>query len=209
MFSNASSLARSSVVALFALASLPAAGLAAPIGPMINPTADSSGSKPILVEMGEGRDHGPGYRIWPRVRGGNWNGGGRHWNGGGRHWNGGGNWNRGWRGGHWRGGHWGGGWGNGWGGWGPGFALGLGLGVPLGYYGGGVPLGYYGGYDGYDGYYDGYYNRPVYRPRVYRDRRYYRQYRGYNNYRRYDGEESRDHCSNAYMTGPNFFRCDR
>jgi hypothetical protein len=28
--------------------------------------ADSGANKPILVEMGEGRDHGPGYEIWPR-----------------------------------------------------------------------------------------------------------------------------------------------
>ena len=46
------------------------------------------------------------------------------------------------------------------------------------------------------------------RPRVYRGR-YYNRSRGYNNYRRYYSEERRSHCDNVYMTGPNFFRCER
>lgn len=158
-----SSIARSGVVSLIAITSLAATpSYAAPIGPILNPNLSES-SKPLPIAMGEGRGHGPGYQIWPRMggrgwNGGGWNGGGRYWNGGGR-WNGHGRWNCGWRGGGWGGG-WGG-WGNGWGGWGPGFALGLGLGLPLGYLGGG----YYGG---------GYYDEPVYRPRynrVYRGRR--------------------------------------
>jgi hypothetical protein len=187
-----SSIARCGVVSIIATSSLATApSLAAPIGP-INPTLPES-SKPLLVEMGEGRDRtNPAY--WPRMRGGGWNGGGGHWNGGGGHWNGRGGWNHG-------GGHWG----NGWGGWGPGFALGLGLGLPLGYYGGGVPLGYYGGYDGY---YDGYYGRPIYRPRVYRDHAYNNR-RYSNNRRYYNNEERRNHCDNQYLTGPSFFRCDR
>jgi hypothetical protein len=148
MLSHLSSLARSGVIALTALASLTPAASGAPLGPVVDRSlADNSPNKPILVWQGEGRDFGPGYRVWPRV------GGGRHWGGG---WNGGG-WNGGgWNGGgHWRRGGWGhGGWGHGgWGGWGSGFALGLGLGLPLGYYGGG----YYGG---------GYYDAP-YRPRYY------------------------------------------
>lgn len=154
MLSHLSSLARSSVIAFAALASVPAAAPAAPLGPTFIPAvADSGTDKPILVAMGEGRDHGPGYGIWPRNRGGgNWNGGGRHW-GGGRNWDRGRNWNNGraYRhyGGHRR--HWrGNGWNNG-----GAFALGLGL---------GVPLGYYGGY--YNNYYGGYYDEPIYRPRV-------------------------------------------
>ena len=196
MLTYLSSMARSGVAAFIAITSLAMApSFAAPIGPILDPSASESTSKAFPVAMGEGRDHGPGYQVWrPRVGGGNWNGGGRHWNGGGH-------WNRGWHGGH--GGHWHGGWG----GWGSGFALGLGLGLPLGYYGGGVPLGYYGGYDGYDdGYYD-YYDPPVYyRPRVYRDRVYRRTYR--NDYR-YHSDDHLNHCDNAYLTGPNFFKCDR
>ena len=62
-----SSLARSGVIALAALSSLATAAPAGPLGPGIMPAvADSSANKPILVEMGEGRDHGPGYEIWPR-----------------------------------------------------------------------------------------------------------------------------------------------
>ena len=189
MSSKISSFVRLGVVALAALACLDTAAIAAPLRLSVEPAvADGSTGKPILVEMGEGRDHGPGYRVWPRR--GNWNGGGRHWNGGGRHWNGR-HWNDGWRGGrHWRRG-----------GWGPGVALGLGLGLPLGYYGGGY----------YDNYYDGYYEpvyRPVYRPRVYRERA-YGNYRRNNEYRRYESEDSRTHCDNVYLTGPRFFRCDR
>jgi hypothetical protein len=143
MFSHLSSLARSSVIALTALASFSPAASGAPLGPVVDRSlADNNPNKPILVWQGEGRDFGPGYRVWPRGR---WGGGGGHWGGG---WGGGGGH---WRGGWGHGGHWHGG---GWGGWGSGFALGLGLGVPLGYYGG--------------GYYDPYY-APRYRPRyVYR-----------------------------------------
>ena len=152
MFSHLSSLARSGVIALTALASLSPAASGAPLGPVIDPAvADNRPNRPILVWQGEGRDHGPGYgRIWPRY-------GGRHWGGG---WNGRHAFDGGWRrGGYWRhGGHWRRGGGD-WGGWGTGFALGLGLGVPLGYYGGG----YYGG-----GYYDAPYRPRYYRPRVYR-----------------------------------------
>ena len=59
------------------------------------------------------------------------------------------------------------------------------------------------GYNGYDGYYD----RPVYRPRVYRERVYNRRY--YRNNYRYYNEDRRNHCDNAYLTGPSFFKCDR
>jgi hypothetical protein len=120
MSSRVSSFARSGLVALAALAMLPAAATAAPLGPTFDPAvASGSADKVIPVAQGEGRGGGPGYRFWPRVGRGNWNGGG--WHGGG------------WR----RGGCWDcGGWRRGWGGWGTGFALGLGLGVPLGYYGG-------------------------------------------------------------------------
>jgi hypothetical protein len=210
MLSHLSSLARSSVIALAALASVPAAAPAAPLGPTFIPAvADSGTSKPILVEMGEGRDHGPGYGIWPRRGGGNWNGGGRNWGGGnwnrgGRHW-GGGNWNNGRAYRHYGGNyrrHWrGNGWNNG-----GAFALGLGLGVPLGYYGG------YGGYGGYDGYYDDpYYAVPVYRPRVIQRRIYrgggsahvewcynrYRSYRAWDNtFQPYNGP--RQQCYSPY-----------
>lgn len=192
MLSFLSSLVRSSAIALFALTSLQAEATAGPTGPIANPLGDSRAIQALPVAMGEGRDHGPGYQIWPRFGGGrHWNGGGRNWGGGGRYWNGRGNWNGGWRGGHWRRGYWGGD------NWGPGFALGLGLGVPLGYYGG-----YYGGYNGYYDGYDGYYDQPpIYRPRAYRGRNYY--------YRSYPSEQRRDHCDNAYLTGPNFFKCDR
>ena len=99
MVAYLSSLVRSGVVSFIAIASLAAApSLAAPLGPILNPPS-AENSKLLPVAMGEGRDHGPGYRVWPRAGRGNWNGG-RHWNGGGRHWNGNGNWNRGWRGGH-------------------------------------------------------------------------------------------------------------
>jgi hypothetical protein len=170
MLSQLSSLARSGVVALAALSSLATAAPAAPLGPSIMPAvADSGVNKPILVEMGEGRDHGPGYRMWPRRGGGDWNRG--------RNWNGGRNWDNGRSYRHYRGDyrpyrrHWRGR--------GGAFALGLGL---------GVPLGYYGGY--YNNYYDGYYDVPVYRPRVIQ-RRVYRSGGGahvewcYNRYRSY------------------------
>jgi BA14K-like protein len=159
MYSHLSSLVRSGVVALTALASLSPAANAAPLGPVLDrATANPGGSQPLLIAMGEGRDRSnPAYQFWPRGgRGGHggWNGrqaydGGPGWRRGG--WGGPnrGYWRRGWRGGGWNGG--------GWGGWGPGFALGLGLGVPLGYYGGG----YYGG----SGYYDP--NYVPYRPRYY------------------------------------------
>jgi hypothetical protein len=189
MLSRLSSLARSGVVALAALSSLATAAPAAPLGPSIMPAvADGGADKPILIEMGEGRDHGPGYGIWPRRGGGNWNGGGRNWNGG-RHWDGGGNWDNGRSYRHYRGGyrrH-----NRGWDG-GSGFVLGLGLGVPLGYYGG--------SYDNYD---DGYYDVPVYRPRVIQ-RRVYRSGGGahvewcYNRYRSY---RARDNSFQPY-NGP-------
>jgi hypothetical protein len=190
MFSNLSSVARASVIALTALASVPAMAPAAPLGPTVMPAvADNSSNKPILVWQGEGRN-GNYRRIWPRVGGGggHWNGGGGgHWNGGG-HWGHGGNWNHG-------------GWDNGWG-WGSGLGLGLGLGIPLGYYGG-----YYGG-----GYYDPYYGGgyyddpvPVYRPRVYRPRVY--RDRSYNNGRTYYNQGPRPQCDNEYQTGPKFSGC--
>jgi hypothetical protein len=197
MFSKLSPL-RSGVIALAALCSLPAAAPAAPLGPIGQPAIADSGVKPIPVEMGNGRDCGPGYCGFRR---GGWNG--RNWNRGwnGRHWNGryAGDWRRdGWRHNGWR---------HGWrrGGWGPGLAFGLGLGLPLGYYGGGAPLGYYGG--GYDDYYPGYYDRPVYRPRVYyRHRPSNYEYRSYRR-GTYNGETG-PHCDNAYLNGPNFYRCE-
>jgi hypothetical protein len=191
MFSKLSSLARSSVIALAALATVATAAPAAPLGPTVMPAvADSGALKPTLVQ-GEGRDKwNPAYQVWPRR-----NFSGRNWSGrSGRNWDN----RRAFRRDrysdyrpyrrHWRGNRWGRG---------SAFALGLGF---------GVPLGYYGGY--YDNYYDPYYAAPVYRPRVIQ-RRVYNNYRGYNNYRRYDSEESRNHCGNAYITGPRFFRCDR
>jgi len=184
MMAYLSSIARTGVVAsLMAITSLATEpSLAAPIGPIPSLALPES-SKPLLVAMGEGRDHGPGYRVWRR--GSNWNGGGRYWNGGGRYYGHRG-WNRGWRGRYCCGG---------WGGWGSGFALGLGLGVPLGYWGGG----YYGGYDPY-------YAAPIYRPRVYRrvgsahvewcyDR--YRSYRAWDNtFQPYHGP--RQQCYSPY-----------
>jgi hypothetical protein len=182
-----SSLLRSGLISLTALAMLPSAAVAVPLARDMGAAALAGGGgpdKPILVWQGEGRDRGPGYRFWPRG-GRNW-GGGRHWGGGGgRHW-GGGDWDRG----HWRrGGHWGG-----WGGWGSGFALGLGFGVPLGYYGG--------AYDDYPGYYDEPIYRPRYRPRVYRAPRYLapRDYR-------YPRAQTGDHCDNVYLRGSNFSGC--
>jgi hypothetical protein len=180
MSSRISLLARSGLVVLTALAMLPAAATAAPLGPTLDPAGNSDGTgKVIPVAQGEGRGGGPGYRFWPRAGRGNWNGG--HWNGGG------------WR----RGGCWDcGGWRGGWGGWGTGFALGLGLGVPLGYYGG---RRYYD-----DRYYDDpyYYDEPVYRPRrVYRAPRY-----RYENRRYYNGG-MQGNCDNEYLTGPAFSGC--
>ena len=162
MLSQLSSLARSSVIAL--------AALCVGSGGSARGTAwsdrhaggrDSSANKPILVEMGEGRDHGPGYQVWRR------NGilerrSQLEWRWPQR-WNGGRNWDNGratiattaatitGTGGAMTGAA------------GGAFALGLGLGVPLGYYGG-----YYN-----NNYYDGYYDEPIYRPRVI-ERRVYR-----------------------------------
>ena len=184
MFSKLSSLARSSILALAALASVPAAAPAAPLGPSFIPAvADSNTLKPTLVQ-GEGRDHGPGYQIWPRTGGRNWTGGRRNWDGG-RNWDRDRNWDNGRHyrhyGGHRR--HWrGDGWGSG-----GAFALGLGLGLPLGYYGGYYNDDYYG---------DPYYSAPVYRyrPRVIQ-RRVYRSggsahvqwcYNRYRSYRAWD-----------------------
>jgi hypothetical protein len=145
MFSKLSSFARTGVIALVALGSLPAE--AAPFGPVRQPALADSAARPIPVAQGEGRDCGPGYSCGfrgPRAfRRGGWDG--RRWDGR-RHWRRGDGWNdrRAWRRHHRR--HWRRGWDDG----AAGFALGFGLGVPLGYYG-------------------GYYNEPVYRPRrVYR-----------------------------------------
>jgi hypothetical protein len=138
--SNLSSLLARAGVGILALTLVQASAAAAPFSSSMLAASNPQQSESIPVAMGEGRFGGPGYRYWPRARGGgHWNGG-RHWGGGwnGRHWG---------HGGHWRRGGWGGGWG-----WGSGFALGLGLGLPLGYYGGGY----------YDGYYPRYY-RPVVR----------------------------------------------
>jgi hypothetical protein len=124
------------VIALAALATVPAAAPAAPFGPMARPAVAASGAeKPILVEQGNLRYDWPrrgwGGRGWGGGRG-YWRGGGRYY-GNGRYYGRGGYYRRGWRGDYWPG---------------AGFALGLGLGIPLGYYGG------------------GYYDRPpVYRPR--------------------------------------------
>jgi hypothetical protein len=140
MFSHLSSLARSGVIALAALSSVPASG--APIGPTVTPAVADRAMRPIPAAMGEGREFRPGYQnynIWrrPRGRSGNWN-------------------RRAWRGRDWhvdrpRRGHYRRNWRRNYG---PGFVLGLGLGVPLGYYG---------------GYYDAPIYRPrVYPRRVYR-----------------------------------------
>lgn len=184
MLAKLSSIARSGLVSMVALAMLPAAANAVPLGRNLDPVLAGGGAvKAIPVEMGEGRSGGPGYRYWPRVRGGG------QWNG---------NWNGGWRGRHWHGGHWrnGGYWGRGWG---SGVALGLGIGVPLGYYGG-----YRARY--YDPYYDPYYyDEPVYRPR-YRPRVSQEPRRAYRTYRNYNGEVG-PHCDNAYLSGRNYNRC--
>ena len=105
MLLNLSLLARWSVITLTALATLPAAATAAPLGP-VGPTAFADDSGAALLHSA-------------RWGGGRWGGGWGH---------------RGfWRHGGW--GHYGGwGRRRGWGGWGSGFALGLGLGLPLGYY---------------------------------------------------------------------------
>ena len=192
-----SSLLRSALVSITALALLPAAAAALPRAPDVGAAAafKSGPDKPILVWQGEGRDRGPGYRFWPRT-GGRW--AGRGWGG---NWNGGRYWNRGggygWRHGGY--GRHGGYYRNGWNNWG-GFALGLGLGIPLGYYG----SGYYGGYD-YDPYY---YDEPVYRPRVYRPRvrraaPYYAEPRVY----RYPRAQTGSQCDNVYLRGRNFSGC--
>ena len=196
MLSQLSSLARSSILALAALASVPAAAPAAPLGPTFIPAvADSATVKPTLVAMGEGRDKSnPAYQVWRKNR--VYDGRGRNWNNGRHYRNNGGNYRGryyGNNGGNYRhyGGyrrHWRGhGWDNG-----GAFALGLGFGVPLGYYGG-----YYGG---------GYYDEPVYRPRVYRggggahvqwcyDR--YRSYRAWDNtFQPYHGP--RQQCYSPY-----------
>lgn len=155
MLSQLSSLARSGVIALTALASLTPAASGAPLGPVLDqPVAAGTVNNVIPVEMGEGRDRGnPAYMWRHGRRGGNWGGG--NW-GGGRNWDRGHAYNDNWRGRYggryWR--H--GGYGNNWGG----FALGLGLGVPLGYYAGRS-------YDAYDPYYAPYRPR-YYQPRVYR-----------------------------------------
>jgi hypothetical protein len=180
MFSHLSSLARSGVIALAALSSVPVSAPAAPIGPTVKPAVADGAATVIPAAMGEGREFRPGYQnynIWRRPRG--WNG---NWN---RRAYRNGDWhvNRPWRG-HYRRNYWRRNYG-------PGFALGLGLGVPLGYYGG-----------GYGGYYDNYYDEPVYRPRV-SPRRYY------NNYRRgyYNGRKPVT-CEYEYLTGPKFTACE-
>ena len=180
MISTMTSVLRAGVVSLVALATATSA-VAAPLAVGLDLAAPGNGAiRAIPVEMGEGRDFGPGYRIWPRYN--------RHWN---RGWRNGGNWN----GGHWRRGGWGRGWGAG------GLALGLGIGIPLGYYAG--------RYDGYydDPYY---YDEPVYRPRVYRQPRYAKpRYYAQPRYVPRNGGLSNDHnhCDNTYLTGPKFFRC--
>ena len=169
MLSRLTSFMRSGVIALAALATVPASAPAAPLGPSIMPAVADSTLNPTLVQdggyRGNGRSGGPGY--WPRA-GRGWNGGG-NWGGRGGNWNGGRNWNGNWRGHgrHYRRGYYGHGhnyYGN------SGIYLGLGLGA----------LGYGLGYG------SGYYNDPYYRPR--------RVYRGvastheewcYNRYRSY------------------------
>lgn len=191
MLPQLSSLARSAVIALAALASLSPAANGAPIGPVLDPSvAAGSADNAIPVEMGGpgyGRAVPNAYLRYPRRWGGNWGGGGRYWNrgnwGGGRYWDGGGRYHR------WGHGHY---YRNGWNNWG-GFALGLGLGIPLGYYG----SGYYGGYDPY---------YAPYRPRVYRGGgsahvewcyARYRSYRPYDNtYQPYHGP--RRQCLSPY-----------
>src|SRR5262245_15961029 len=85
MISHLWSFARSGVIALAAVASLSPAASGAPLGPVVDQSvADNSPNKPILVWQGEGRDFGPGYRVWPRGR---WGGGGGNWGG---RWGGGG-----------------------------------------------------------------------------------------------------------------------
>jgi hypothetical protein len=164
MFSHLSSLARSGVIALTALSSVPAS--AAPLGPIVTPAVADSTANRIILAQGEGRDRSnPAYQFWRRG-GRNWDGDGRRWRRG--DWNGDG---RRWRRGDWDGrrhyrGYRRGWYGGGWGGWGPGIALGF-----------GIPLGY--------GLYNNYYDEPIYRPR-------YRAYGGgthvewcYNRYRSY------------------------
>ena len=135
MLPHLSLLARSSVVVLTALATLPAGATAPPLGP-VGPTTLANESGVTPVRWGGGyRGGGWGHRgVWRR---GGWGG---HYGGGwGRHY---------------------GGWGHrGWGGWGSGFGLGFGLGLPLGYYGGGY---YGGGYYGSPYYGRRYYRRPYY-----------------------------------------------
>ena len=62
-----SSLLRSALVSITALALLPAAAAALPRAPDVGAAAalNSGPDKPILVWQGEGRDRGPGYRFWP------------------------------------------------------------------------------------------------------------------------------------------------
>ena len=63
MMAYLSSIARSGVVSFVAITSLAAApSLAAPLGPILDPPS-AENSKPLPVAMGEGRDHGPGYRV--------------------------------------------------------------------------------------------------------------------------------------------------
>ena len=198
MLSQLMSVARSGIFALAAVASVPAAAPAAPLGPSFIPAvADSGALNPTLVQ-GNGRDRGPGY-VWRRNyrgggnwAGGNWNNGrayrnyggyGRHYGGYGRHYGG---YGRRWHG-------------NGWGG--SGFALGLGFGIPLGYYGGGYYNNYYNPYYG-----DPYYAAPAYRPRVYRGGgsthvewcyNRYRSYRAWDNtFQPYNGP--RQQCYSPY-----------
>ena len=98
MLSRLTSFMRSGVIALAALATVPASAPAAPLGPSIMPAVADNTLKPTLVQdggyQGNGRSGGPGY--WPRA-GRGWNGNG-NWNGRGGNWNGGRNWNGNWRG---------------------------------------------------------------------------------------------------------------
>jgi len=148
MFTPASTLTRSGVIALGVLTGFGGTAMAAPLGP-IQISAPAAGSNFPIEAV---RDRG-GQMIWPRRGGGGaWGGGGRTFRGG--NWNG----NRAWRGnGNWNGRHWKGGHGH----YGhhhdyddDDFGVVIGLGLPL--------LGLGLGYGGYGGYYNGYYPRRYY-----------------------------------------------
>ena len=185
-------------IALAALASVPVAAPAAPLGPSFMPAvADSATVKPTLVAMGEGRDKSnPAYQVWRR-NGGVYGGRGRNFDGRGRdyyrgrHYGGGDNyyvrdrrhWRRHYRDNYYR----------------PRSGVFFGLGLGSGYY------------DPYDSYYgDPYYSEPIYRPRVIQRRAYragsahvqwcynrYRSYRAWDNtFQPYNGP--RQQCWSPY-----------